>query len=82
MITGKIVRPTIQGKIEHNTIHGHFPGSSSLSVSAISAFLNSLPEYTTDEAAVADGLVLHSLYWVAEGSDTNIPGNLRRVTTD
>ena len=43
--------------------------------------LNTLDDYTNDEAAVADGLVLHDLYWVADGSDSNIPGNLRRVTT-
>jgi hypothetical protein len=43
--------------------------------------LNTLDDYTDDEAAVADGLALHDLYWVADGSDSNIPGNLRRVTT-
>ena len=44
-------------------------------------YLNGLEAYTDDAAAVADGLALNDHYWVADGSDSNIPGNFRRVTT-
>jgi hypothetical protein len=44
--------------------------------------LNTLDDYMDDDKAVnIGGLALHDLYWVADGSDSNIPGNLRRVTT-
>jgi len=45
------------------------------------SYFDDLPFYTDDAAAVADGRVLNDLYWVADGSDSNIPGTLRRVTT-
>jgi len=45
------------------------------------SYFDGLDSYTDDAAAVSDGLTIDALYWVATGSDSNIPGTLRRVTT-
>jgi hypothetical protein len=42
--------------------------------------LNSLPEYDSDESAIADGLVYHDPFWHNESSTAGLPGFLKRVT--
>ncbi len=42
--------------------------------------LNDLPEYDSDESAVADGLGHHDQYWHNETSTAGLPGFFKRVT--
>lgn len=83
-IKAKIFQPQLKAQISTANIRAKLNGGAPgiISLSALSALLNSLPSHKDDDAAVnIGGLALNDLYWVADGSDSNIPGNLRRVTT-
>ena len=91
-IKAKIFKPEIHAKINGsaismlpsggNTGDVYVKGVGWMSKEAFfQAYADSRPEYTDDESAVSGGVGLNETYWVAAGSDSNIPGNFRRVTT-
>lgn len=59
----------------------HSGGGGTVTPQQVFDALNTLDEYPNMEAAVADGLGLHDLYWASTATDSLIAGGLYRVTS-